>query len=274
MPPPTQVSELRAFLGMIQHYAKYLQSMWSASSVDAFEAIKKMLTSAQILTHYDPRKEIFLAVDASSKGLGAVIYHRHTGQTKMNMLARSYVSWPKVDKDIETLSRGCEQCAEFSEQKLPMPIFTAFSLRFCRVQGHHFLIAIDAYTTLQEIFVQQGFPEQIVIDNGPTFMSSTLKEFIEQHGIQHTLTAPYHPKSNGQAENFVRTFKTALRRGGTKEEAIQSFVVQYGITPHANYRANTIHAPHGKTTTLRPRPHPVWLGTTFPGSKKPTEGKL
>ncbi|XP_064464822.1 uncharacterized protein K02A2.6-like [Ornithodoros turicata] len=97
MPPPTQVSELRSFLGMVQHYGKYIPSLadvcaplnnllkksvpwqWSASCVEAFETIKKKLTSVEVLTHYDPRKEIFLAVDASSKGLGAVIYHRING---------------------------------------------------------------------------------------------------------------------------------------------------------------------------------------------------
>lgn len=41
--------------------------------------IKKMLTSARALTHYDLTKPIFLTVDASSKGRGAAIYCHMNG---------------------------------------------------------------------------------------------------------------------------------------------------------------------------------------------------
>ncbi|XP_064458842.1 uncharacterized protein K02A2.6-like [Ornithodoros turicata] len=189
-----------------------------------------------------------------------VLHSGHTGQTKMKMLARSYVWWPKIDKDIETLCRTCEECAEFSEQKWPVPLhqweppagpWVRVHCDFAEFKHQHFLITIDAYskwpevaympttsasattTSLQDIFVRQGFPEQLVTDNGPQFTSQTFKDFVTQHGIQHVLTPPYHSKSNGQAENFVRTFKSALRRGGTTKDGIQKFLTQYRVTTHA-----------------------------------------
>ncbi|XP_064458854.1 uncharacterized protein K02A2.6-like [Ornithodoros turicata] len=65
LPPPNQVSELRSFLGMVQHYGKYLEGLadvcsplndllkkgaswcWTSACVEAFESIKSMLASAK-----------------------------------------------------------------------------------------------------------------------------------------------------------------------------------------------------------------------------------
>jgi len=46
------------------------------------------------------------------------------------------------------------------------------------------------------IFSTHGLPHQIVTDNGPTFVSETFKEFMEQNGIKHTFSAQYYPSSN------------------------------------------------------------------------------
>lgn len=74
----------------------------------------------------------------------------------------------------------------------------------------------------------------MVTDNGPQFISSEFESFLVQNGIDHLLTPPYHPKSNGQAENFVKTFKTALRRAKGKDsrKSLQDFLMRYRITPH------------------------------------------
>ena len=56
---------------------------------------------------------------------------------------------------------------------------------------------------LRSIFSTHDLPQQIVTDNGPTFTS---EEFTKQNGIKHTLSAPYHPSSNGLAERAVQTF--------------------------------------------------------------------
>ena len=40
----------------------------------------------------------------------AQIREGHLGTSKMKALARSYVWWPNLDRDIEDLARSCEQC--------------------------------------------------------------------------------------------------------------------------------------------------------------------
>ena len=63
---------------------------------------------------------------------------------------------------------------------------------------------------LRQIFVTHGLPHQIISDNGPQFVSTTFEKFCEARGIQHTKTAPYSPRTNGEAERLVQTFKNAI----------------------------------------------------------------
>ncbi|CAH8672200.1 unnamed protein product [Schistosoma rodhaini] len=93
MPPPTDVTTLRSFLGMISHYGVFLPDLhrwraplndllkkdtkwvWSRECQDAFSKLKKLLSSNLLLAHYDPALPIVLAADASNYGIGAVISH-------------------------------------------------------------------------------------------------------------------------------------------------------------------------------------------------------
>ena len=46
---------------------------------------------------------------------------------------------------------------------------------------------------LRDIFAIHGIPEQLVFDNGSAFTSNEFRQFMENNGINHTLTSPYHP---------------------------------------------------------------------------------
>ena len=68
---------------------------------------------------------------------------------------------------------------------------------------------------LRNMFVRYGVPMQLVSDNGPQFTSRELADFMKQNGIKHTLVTPCHPRSNGQAECFVQTFKQHFKTEGS-----------------------------------------------------------
>lgn len=63
---------------------------------------------------------------------------------------------------------------------------------------------------LCSIFARFGLSYTIVSDNGTCFKSEEFENFLAANGIQHKVTAPYHPALNGQAERYMQTTKRAL----------------------------------------------------------------
>jgi hypothetical protein len=92
-PSPTNVTELRSYLGLLNYYGRFLPNLsmelaplhsllkkdtkfvWNKIQQSAFERSKQLLKSSGFLVHFDPKKQIILACDASPKGIGAVISH-------------------------------------------------------------------------------------------------------------------------------------------------------------------------------------------------------
>ena len=64
---------------------------------------------------------------------------------------------------------------------------------------------------LRDIFAQHGLPEMIFTDNGTSFVSEEFKQFLEEIGISHIRSSPYHPATNGLAEKAVQIFKKDSR---------------------------------------------------------------
>ena len=122
-------------------------------------------------------------------------------------------------------------------------------------KGEMWLILIDAYSKWPEVHVMteatskatiqqlrkiiaiQGLPEQIITDNGPQFISEEFESFCQLRGIQHNTIAPYHPRSNGEAERLVETFKLSINKADPKtptqlEGSVLDFLAKYRSTPH------------------------------------------
>ena len=93
-PAPTSVTELKAYLGLLNFYNKLLQNLstllarlhkllrkeepwsWGPEQEEAFKQSKELLQSSSVLVHYDENKELILCCDASPYGVGAVLAHR------------------------------------------------------------------------------------------------------------------------------------------------------------------------------------------------------
>ena len=64
------------------------------------------------------------------------------------------------------------------------------------------------------IFSKFGLPLEIITNNGPTFISANLTQFLAKLGVKHFTSSAYYPQGNGQAEstnkNPVRIVKRLI----------------------------------------------------------------
>lgn len=88
---PTSVKELQEFLGIVTYMSPFIPNLatqtaplrelmkkdvifaWTASHQQAFESIKKLITAEVTLAYFNPKEEVVIEVDASSRGLGAAL---------------------------------------------------------------------------------------------------------------------------------------------------------------------------------------------------------
>lgn len=99
-PIPTNLSQVRAFIGMINYYSKFIPHfaekmnplysllrkgetfIWSNECQKACDALKKEITPDQILVHFDPNKPIILTTDACDTAIAGVLSHEFPDGSK------------------------------------------------------------------------------------------------------------------------------------------------------------------------------------------------
>ena len=137
MPAPTNVSELRALLGLINYYAKFLPNLshfcrpfynllqkdhkfeWSEECKRNFDEIKATLSNAPVLCHYDQNLELGLACDASSVGIGAVLFHIFPDGTEKPIyyasktLSKTEKNYSQIEKEGLAIIFGVKKFHQF-----------------------------------------------------------------------------------------------------------------------------------------------------------------
>ncbi|XP_013404718.1 uncharacterized protein K02A2.6 [Lingula anatina] len=195
------------------------------------------------------------------------LHWEHPGVCAMKAIARSYVWWPNLNSDIECKVRECSACQSVRNMppasplypwKWPVRPWSRIHLDFFFKEGKTFLLVHDAHSkwlevipmsntdaehTIDELRIliaSYGLPEEVVSDNGPQFSSDKFREFLKTNGIKQTLVPPYHPQSNGAAENSVKNVKRALEKhlhdvkykNMSLKRRLANFLMRYRSTPH------------------------------------------
>ena len=136
-PAPTTVAELQRFLGMVNQMGKFIPRLaeinkplrqllckdtawlWEASQETAFQQVKDMLVSPEILAHYDPDRPTVIAANASSERIGAVLLQiQDDGRRRPVCYAsRSLTDTEKryavIEKEVLAATWACEKFREY-----------------------------------------------------------------------------------------------------------------------------------------------------------------
>ncbi|XP_033212172.1 uncharacterized protein K02A2.6-like [Belonocnema kinseyi] len=208
----------------------------------------------------------------------------HLGIVKMKAMARSYVWWPGIDADIEDIANFSDTCAvnRRSPPRAPLTPWPWPERAWQRVhcdflgpfQGDMYLVVLDSFSKWPEVinfkhdtracklvqvfemlFARHGLCEHLVSDNGRQLANAEFREYLQKNGVKHSFSPPYHPATNGAAENFVGTFKnkvTKIMKGGKKvDTAVYQFLFDYRSAPHSTTEKSPAQLLYGREIRTR-----------------------
>ena len=136
-PSPKNQQQLRAFLGLVNYYGKFLPSLsttthplnqllrhhvqwsWSDACESSFQKLKSQLSAQPVLAHYDSSLTLKLACDASPYGVGAVISHlMPSGEEKpiafgSRTLLKAEQNYAQIEKEALAIIFGIKKFHQY-----------------------------------------------------------------------------------------------------------------------------------------------------------------
>ena len=155
-PRPKDTSAVRAFLGLINYYGKFIPKLstvseplnkllrkttgkfiWTEEAERSWMDLKKLMTSTATLAHFNPKQTVILACDASSVGVGAVLAHQYPDGSERPIafasktLGAAERNYSQLDKEALALVFGVKKFHKY-----------LYGRKFVLITDHKPLLAI------------------------------------------------------------------------------------------------------------------------------------
>ena len=195
----------------------------------------------------------------------------HQGATCTYCLMKWQYYWKGMNKDIRKYIANCTLCCreKAKVQSYTLQMTEILELPFDKIAidlvtewqtstsgNKHILAIIDHLTGWPEVFpilnksadtIASTFinhylqvhmcPRYILLDNGTEFKNQLMDQILQQLGIDHIFSAPYHPQSYGYLEVFHKYLKTTLKKLCEKDPTnwdkyLNQIFASYRVTPN------------------------------------------
>ena len=209
----------------------------------------------------------------------------HQGMVRTKQRLRELFWWPGLDAAVETAVRECPVCAGCDKSvktsnvpltPVPFPTtpWSKVGIDFIgpleggRTHRRFAIVMTDYHSKwpevafcphpssqavidfMESVACREGYPAELVSDNGSAFTSREFSEYLRQVGVKHIRVAPYHPRGAGAVERFNRVLKGALQSASEQGldwlVGVRRFLLAYRTTPHATTGRTPAELLHGR----------------------------
>ena len=203
------------------------------------------------------------------------LHEGHLSASKVQEHAKQHMYWTGIDADIEDYTKRCQECIKRSQvQKEPLQPhdipegpWRKLGIDYFAFDGNSYVLICDYFSKfpflyraktsfwslrdrLIDLFSIEGYPDEIVSDNGPPFQSKEFAKFLSGLGIKHTTSSPGYPHSNGFIERHIQTVKNMLSKS-SNTRSFQEVLADLRTTRIGTGLPSAAEILHGRNLTTR-----------------------
>ena len=238
VPEPTNIGDVRRFLGMVNQLSKFSPNVaertqplrdllskknmwiWGEAQKKAFQEVKEALSSRPLLAFFDPVRETIVSADASSFGLGAVLLQK---QLKGELRPIAYVSramtptekrYAQIEKEALALTWACERFSDYliglqfhlqTDHKPLVPLFSNKNLDELPIRVQRFRLRLMRYSFTISHVAGKDLAIADALSRAPV-SEPTADDLLLQKATNAFIdfTMEYHPKSEKGIQRIRR----------------------------------------------------------------------
>ena len=203
------------------------------------------------------------------------LHEGHLSANKVQENAKQHMYWTGIDADIEDYTKRCQECIKRSQvakeplqpHDIPEGPWRKLGIDYFTFDGNSYVLICDYFSKfpflyrvktsfwslrdhLIDLFSIEGYPDEIVSDNGPPFQSKEFAKFLSGLGIKHTTSSPGYPRSNGFIEWHIQTVKNMLSKS-SNTQSFQEVLADLRTTRIGTGLPSPAEILHGRNLTTK-----------------------
>ena len=203
------------------------------------------------------------------------LHEGHLSSNKVQENAKEHMYWMGINADIEDYTKRCQECIKWSQtakeplqpHDIPEGPWRKLGMDYFHFNGNTYVLICDYFSKfpfmfkaktsywslkdhLIDLFSIEGYPDEVVSDNGPPFNSKEFAKFLSGLGIKHTTSSPGYPRSNGFIERHIQTVKNMLSKS-SNTRSFQEVLADLRTTRISTGLPSPAEILHGRNMTTK-----------------------